>query len=153
MQIFTFCKGLIKDNKVNGITFMNIYVQIAYSKLLLRRNNNFRRTWKNLLLILINWGRKGHVHLVLQLLHFLVSQTHTRNMMVFSFFFGRISCFIFARVRSLCSFMKTFSFGSYYTSIPLCSMFISTFFCAQNIVYHGQENKWTSMFCQILQLQ
>jgi hypothetical protein len=61
MQIFTFCKGLIKDNKVNGITFMNIYVQIAYSKLLLRRNNNFRRTWKNLLLILINWGRKGHV--------------------------------------------------------------------------------------------
>ncbi len=61
MQIFTFCKGLIKDNKVNGITFMNIYVQIAYSKLLLRRNNNFRRTWKNLLLILINWGKKGHV--------------------------------------------------------------------------------------------
>jgi len=84
---------------------------------------------------------------------FLVSQTHTRNMMVFSFFFGRISCFIFARVRRLCSFMKTFSFGSYYTSIPLCSMFISTFFCGQNIAYHGQENKWTGMFCQILQLQ
>ncbi len=59
MQRFIFCKGLIKDNNVNGVTFMNIYVQIAYSKLLLRGNNNSKRRWENLLLILINWGRKG----------------------------------------------------------------------------------------------
>jgi hypothetical protein len=87
MQRSIFCKGLIKENKVNGINFMNIYVQITYSKFLLRRNNNSRRRWKNLLLILINWGRKGQVDLVLQLLHFLVPQTHTRNMMMFSKFF------------------------------------------------------------------
>jgi hypothetical protein len=33
MQISTLCKGLIKYNIINGVTPMNIHVQIAHLKL------------------------------------------------------------------------------------------------------------------------
>jgi hypothetical protein len=50
MQRFTFWKGLIKHNKVNGMTLVNTHVQIAHPKLFIQRKKQSREKMVKLII-------------------------------------------------------------------------------------------------------
>jgi hypothetical protein len=124
---------------------VNIQVQIANPKCLFKKINNFNRKWENLLFILGNRGRKEWVHLVVKLLHFLVSQT-PKKLMMFNNSFGRIWFFIFARVISPCPLAKTIGFKVSFMPMPLC--LISVFSYGRILTCYGQEDNDLTYFVQ-----
>ncbi len=66
--------------------------------------------WQNLLLIHGNQGKKGQIFLAMQLLNFLMPQTHTKKWWTPTTSFGRFGFLYLQRLTSLCPIVKTFGF-------------------------------------------